>query len=65
MEASVENLSAREKELTTKIKELEDGFKSNKAELAEATALRQKQMKEFHGTAWWFNPMNRLKNIEK
>eukprot|EP00747_Dinoflagellata_sp_TGD_P152013 gnl/TRDRNA2_/TRDRNA2_177260_c2_seq1.p1 gnl/TRDRNA2_/TRDRNA2_177260_c2~~gnl/TRDRNA2_/TRDRNA2_177260_c2_seq1.p1 ORF type:complete len:722 (+),score=280.85 gnl/TRDRNA2_/TRDRNA2_177260_c2_seq1:76-2241(+) len=49
LEAAVENLSAREKELTTKIKELEDGFASNKAELAEATALRQKQLKEFHG----------------
>jgi cell division protein FtsB len=49
LESTIENLSAKEKELTTKIKELEDGFASNKAELAEATALRAKQLKEFHG----------------
>merc|ERR1719353_1967773 len=42
-------LTARSKELNTKIKELEAEVAADKAALAEATALRQKQLKEFHG----------------
>merc|ERR1719482_2620032 len=41
-------LTARSKELNTKIKELEADVAADKAALAEATALRQKQLKEFH-----------------
>merc|ERR1719482_1231008 len=40
-------LTARSKELNTKIKELEAEFAADKAALAEATALRKKQLKEF------------------
>merc|ERR1719162_614480 len=47
--ASIEMLTARSKELNTKIKELEAEFASDKAALAEATALRKKQLKEFQG----------------
>jgi predicted transcriptional regulator YheO len=47
LEASIEMLTARSKELSTKIKELEAEAASDKAALAEATALRQKQLKEF------------------
>merc|ERR1719353_852866 len=41
-------LTARSKELNTKIKELEAEVASDKAALAEASALREKQLKEFH-----------------
>jgi hypothetical protein len=41
-------LTARSKELNTKIKELEANVASDKAALAEASALREKQLKEFH-----------------
>merc|ERR1719162_2035096 len=47
--ATIEMLTARSKELNTKIKELEAEFASDKAALAEATALRKKQLKEFQG----------------
>jgi len=46
--ASIEMLTARSKELNTKIKELEAEFAADKAALAEATALRKKQLAEFH-----------------
>merc|ERR1719162_2444035 len=49
LEANIEMLTARSKELNTKIKELEAEFASDKAALAEATALRKKQLKEFQG----------------
>eukprot|EP00747_Dinoflagellata_sp_TGD_P142103 gnl/TRDRNA2_/TRDRNA2_176204_c8_seq44.p1 gnl/TRDRNA2_/TRDRNA2_176204_c8~~gnl/TRDRNA2_/TRDRNA2_176204_c8_seq44.p1 ORF type:complete len:734 (+),score=273.91 gnl/TRDRNA2_/TRDRNA2_176204_c8_seq44:105-2306(+) len=49
LEASIESLSAKQAALTTKIKELEASVASNKKELAEAKALRAKQLKEFHG----------------
>merc|ERR1719424_962178 len=42
-------LTARSAELKTKIKELETEFAADKAALAEATAMRKKQLKEFHG----------------
>jgi chromosome segregation ATPase len=48
LEATIEMLTARSKELNTKIKELETNVASDKAALAEATALREKQLKEFH-----------------
>merc|ERR1719162_2913318 len=47
--ASIEMLTARSKELNTKIEELEAEFAADKSALAEATALRKKQLKEFHG----------------
>jgi len=46
--ASIEMLTARSKELNTKIKELEAEFAADKSALAEATAMREKQLKEFH-----------------
>jgi hypothetical protein len=49
LEATIEMLTARSKELNTKIKELESEAASDKAALAEASALRAKQLKEFHG----------------
>lgn len=48
LEASIEMLTARSKELATKIKELEAEVAADKAALSEATALREKQLKEFH-----------------
>jgi len=47
LEASIEMLTARSKELNTKIKETEAEVAADKSALAEATALRQKQLKEF------------------
>jgi chromosome segregation ATPase len=47
LEASIEMLTARSKELSTKIKELEAEFAADKSALAEASALRAKQLKEF------------------
>jgi hypothetical protein len=47
LEANIERLTAKSKELNTKIKELEAEFAADKSALAEATALRQKQLKEF------------------
>jgi len=46
--AKIEMLTARSKELNTKIKELETEVAADKAALSEATALREKQLKEFH-----------------
>jgi len=47
--ATIEMLTAKSKELNTKIKELEAEVAADKEALAEATALRQKQLKEFQG----------------
>jgi len=49
LEATIESLTARSAELNTKIKELNAQVAANKAALAEASALRAKQLKEFHG----------------
>merc|ERR1719161_2133820 len=49
LDATIESLTAKVAELTTKIKETEDEVATNKKTLAEATALRQKQLKTFHG----------------
>jgi len=48
LEASIEMLTARSKELNTKIKSLEAEFAADKTALAEASAIRAKQLKEFH-----------------
>jgi DNA repair exonuclease SbcCD ATPase subunit len=48
LKATIEELTAKSKELNTKIKELEAGVAADKDALAEATALREKQLKEFH-----------------
>mmetsp|Transcript_66721 Transcript_66721/g.168342 ORF Transcript_66721/g.168342 Transcript_66721/m.168342 type:complete len:735 (-) Transcript_66721:94-2298(-) len=47
--SSIESLTASTAELSTNIKELEADVASDKSALAEATALREKQLKEFHG----------------
>merc|ERR1719262_1335179 len=49
LEASIEMLTAKSKELNTKIKELETEVAADKDALSEATALREKQLKEFQG----------------
>mmetsp|Transcript_37486 Transcript_37486/g.60071 ORF Transcript_37486/g.60071 Transcript_37486/m.60071 type:complete len:730 (-) Transcript_37486:74-2263(-) len=48
LEATIEMLTAKSKELNTKIAELEKEVAADKAALAEALALREKQLKEFH-----------------
>merc|ERR1719313_3317043 len=48
LEATIESLTARSGELKTKIKELETEVAADKAALAEASKLREKQLKEFH-----------------
>merc|ERR1719453_1839195 len=48
LEATIEMLTAKSKELNTKIKQLESDVAADKAALAEATAQREKQLKEFH-----------------
>merc|ERR1719390_168281 len=59
LDATIESLTAKVAELTTKIKETEDEVATNKKTLAEATALREKQLKEFHG-----NEMDSIQAIE-
>merc|ERR1719390_266229 len=49
LEATIESLTAKVAELEAKIKELEEEVAANKAALAEATALREKQIQESHG----------------
>jgi chromosome segregation ATPase len=48
LEATIEMLTARSKELKEKIAELEEDVAAGKAALAKATALREKQLEEFH-----------------
>jgi hypothetical protein len=48
LEATIERLTAKSAELKTKIAELEKEVAADKAALEEATALRKKQLKEFH-----------------
>merc|ERR1719326_911257 len=50
LEAKIESLSAKKLMLENKIKELESNVAANKKALAEAKALRAKQLKEFHGS---------------
>jgi len=49
LEASIEGLDAKITGLKSNIKELEAGFADDKSALAEATAIREKQQKDFHG----------------
>jgi len=49
LEALIESLTAKVAELKAKIKELEDEVAADKKALAEASALREKQIQEFHG----------------
>jgi len=49
LEAKIESLTAKTAELKTTIKETSDELEADKNELAEATALRNKQLKEFQG----------------
>merc|ERR1719221_2196137 len=62
LEASIESLTAKSAELTTTIKELEDDVAANKAALAEATAIREKQLQEFHGGE--MDSIQALKNLK-
>jgi hypothetical protein len=48
LEATIERLTAKSTELKEKIKSLETEVAADKAALAEATALREKELKEFH-----------------
>jgi hypothetical protein len=48
LESTIEELTAKSSELNTKIKELEAEVASDKATLAEASALRKKELEEFH-----------------
>mmetsp|Transcript_37300 Transcript_37300/g.87347 ORF Transcript_37300/g.87347 Transcript_37300/m.87347 type:complete len:714 (-) Transcript_37300:82-2223(-) len=50
LESDIETLTAKSAELKAKIKELEDEVAADKAALAEATAIREKQAAEFHGS---------------
>merc|ERR1719171_2179044 len=47
---TIEMLTARSKELKEKIHELETEVAADKQALSEATAVRKKQLKEFHET---------------
>jgi len=49
LEATIEMLTARSAELKTRIKELETEVAADKSSLSKATAIREKQLKEFHG----------------
>merc|ERR1719382_1852762 len=50
LNATINGLTARSAELSASISELEAGVSQNKATLAEATALREKQQSEAHGS---------------
>merc|ERR1719379_2593815 len=49
LKATIERLTALSKELKATIKELEEKIAADKEELAEATAIREKELKAFHG----------------
>jgi len=49
LQALIESLTAKVAELKAKIEELETQVAADKKALAEATALREKQIQEFHG----------------
>jgi len=50
LEATIESLTSKIEELKTTLKELRAQLATDKADLAEATALREKEAKAFHGT---------------
>jgi myosin protein heavy chain len=47
--SSIEGLTAKKSELATQIKELNEEVAANKNALAEAQAIREKELQEFHG----------------
>eukprot|EP00448_Togula_jolla_P012497 CAMPEP_0170605908 /NCGR_PEP_ID=MMETSP0224-20130122/20221_1 /TAXON_ID=285029 /ORGANISM="Togula jolla, Strain CCCM 725" /LENGTH=733 /DNA_ID=CAMNT_0010930937 /DNA_START=49 /DNA_END=2250 /DNA_ORIENTATION=+ len=49
LQSSIESLTAKSGELKSQISELEAGVKADKGALAEATAQREKELKEFNG----------------
>lgn len=49
LEATIESLTSKIEELKTTLKELRAQLATDKADLAEATALREKEAKAFHG----------------
>merc|ERR1719364_646000 len=57
--ALIEQLTAKSAELKTLIAETEAELEKDKQELAEATALRQKQLKAFHG-----EELDAIQNVE-
>merc|ERR1719160_1696394 len=59
LESMIESLTAKTAELKSTIKETQDELEADKNELAEATALRNKQLKEFHG-----EELDGIQNIE-
>lgn len=59
LESLIESLIAKTVELKTTIKETQDELEADKNELAEATALRNKQLKEFQG-----EELDAIQNIE-
>merc|ERR1719171_3187512 len=59
LEAKIEALTAKIAELKTLIAETTKELEADKEELAEATALRQKQLKAFHG-----EELDAIQNVE-
>jgi len=59
LEALIEQLTAKSAELKTIIAETTKELEADKEELAEATALRQKQLKAFHG-----EELDAIQNVE-
>lgn len=49
LESTIESLTAKSAALNTQVKELNDQVAADKAALAEASELREKQLKQFHG----------------
>jgi len=59
LKATIERLTAKSAELNVKIAETKKEVAADKQALAEATALREKQLKEFHG-----GELDSIQNIE-
>merc|ERR1719420_1753791 len=59
LEADIEKLTAKSAELKSLIGETSKELGADKEELAEATALRQKQLKAFHG-----EELDAIQNVE-
>merc|ERR1719191_830952 len=59
LESTIESLTTKTAELKTTIQETSDALEADKNELAEATALRNKQLKEFQG-----EELDGIQNIE-
>jgi chromosome segregation ATPase len=50
LNSTIESLSAKKAELSSRIKGLDDEVAANRAALSEATAIRDKELQEFHGS---------------